>query len=143
MQLIRRGVFLLSVLCTFAQLHLAWHPPDPIYRTDAAPEQAVDNHIAKLSDPCEPQLIGSGPVPDIDTPAEFQNFTTLFAAARIASTPLGYRLVGQALNASVYGKVFHGVYYLEQYDPALCADECNANVDCSSFNICKGYCYVF
>lgn len=67
--------------------------------------------------------MGHGPPPAINIPEEFQNFTTLFATARIASTPLGYKLVGQheALNGSVYGKVFHGVGYLDEYNPDLCA----------------------
>lgn len=127
--------FLLSVLC-LAQLHLARRLPDPIDHGDKSLEQGVDQHITNLNAACEPLLIGNGPVPEPDTPAEFKNFTTLFAAARIAPTPLGYKIVGQALNGSVYGKVYHGVYYLDEYDPELCAQECNADEDCTSFNIC-------
>lgn len=129
-----RVLSLLPGLC-LADLLLARHRPDPTHYTDKSPE-AVDHHIASWTDPCEPLPTGHGPRPAIDTPAEFQNFTTLFATARIASTPLGYKLVGQALNGSVYGKVFRGIYYLEEYDPELCAQECNVIDDCSSFNIC-------
>lgn len=82
-------------------------------------------------------MIGHGPVPEPDTPHEFQNFTTLFGNARIASIPLGYKQVGQALNGSVYGKVFEGVQYLDEYDPVLCAQYCNDIEDCTSFNICE------
>lgn len=129
--------FLLPVLC-LAQSHLARRLPDPIDHGDEleSPEQGVDHHIASSNAACEPLLIGHGPVPEPDTPAEFKNFTTLFAAARIAPTPLGYKIVGQALNGSVYGKVFHGIYYLDEYNPEVCAEECNADEDCTSFNIC-------
>lgn len=130
-----RAVSLLLGLC-LGHLLLARRLPDPTHHTHKSPEQAIDKHIANGRAPCEPLMIGHGPRPEIDTPAEFQNFTTLFAAARIASTPLGYRLVGQALNGSVYGKVLRGYNYLEQYDPALCAEQCNVMGDCSSFNIC-------
>lgn len=129
-----RAVSLLLGLC-LAQLLLARHRPHHTHHTDKSLE-AADHLIANQNDPCEPLPIGHGPRPKIDTPAEFQNFTTLFATARIASTPLGYRLVGQALNGSVYGKVFRGIYYLDEYDPELCAQECNVVGDCSSFNIC-------
>lgn len=126
---------LLSVLC-LAQLHLAQRLPRPIDHGDESHGQGIELHTDHLNDACEPLLIGHGPVPEPDTPAEFKNFTTLFAAARIAPTPLGYKIVGQALNGSVYGKVFHGVYYLDEYNPELCAEECNAEEDCTSFNIC-------
>lgn len=135
MQLMRCAVFLLSTVCS-AHLHLAQYLPGPVHHTDASPEQEINHHTASLNNACEPLMIGNGPVPDIDTPHEFKNFTTLFATARIAPTPLGYKLVGQAQNGSVYGKVYHGVYYLDDYKPELCAAECDDNVDCSSFNIC-------
>lgn len=135
MQLMRRAVLLLSTL-SFAHFHLAQHLPDPVHHTDASPGQEINHHTASLTNACEPLMIGHGPLPDIDTPHEFKNFTTLFATARIAPTPLGYKLVGQAQNGSVYGKVYHGVYYLDDYKPELCATECNNNEDCSSFNIC-------
>lgn len=130
-----RAVSLFSGLC-FAQLHLARHHPDPTHHTVKSPEKPVEHHIANQNAPCQPLIIGHGPRPEPDTPAEFQNFTTLFAAARIASTPLGYKIVGQALNGSVYGKVLRGIDYLEEYDPAVCAEQCNEIEDCSSFNIC-------
>lgn len=134
MQIMCRAVFLLSVLyCIHAPF--ARHLTGPTHHAEELAGRAINDHIDKRND-CEPQLIGHGPRPDIDTPEEFKNFTTLFATARIASTPLGYRLVGQALNGSVYGKVFHGVEYLDEYNPDLCAEECNAILDCSSFNIC-------
>lgn len=135
MRLMRRAV-VLSVFC-FAQLHLARRPHGHVDHCDKSPEQDVHQHTVDLDGACEPLLIGNGPVADPDTPHEFQNFTTLFATARIASTPLGYRLAGQALNGSVYGKVFHGVEYMNEYNPALCAAECNDNLDCTSFNICR------
>lgn len=134
MQIICRAIFLLSVLyCIHAPF--AQHLTGSTHHPEESGGQTISNHTAKRND-CEPQLIGHGPRPDTDTPEEFKNFTTLFATARIASTPLGYRLVGQALNGSVYGKVFHGVEYLDEYNPDLCAEECNAILDCSSFNIC-------
>lgn len=73
----------------------------------------------------------------IDTPEEFQNYTGFFTSARIAATPLGYTLVGQTLNGSVYGTVYRGLQYLTSYDPVTCASMCN-NIDyCASFNICE------
>lgn len=134
MQIMRCALSFLPVLA-FAQANVSRHLDDPEQLAGASIDRVLDKHIAH-QDGCEPLMIGHGPVPVPDTPEEFQNFTTLYATARIAPTPLGYRPIGQALNASVWGKVFRGVEYLTEYNPALCAKECNANEDCSSFNIC-------
>ncbi|KUI63702.1 hypothetical protein VM1G_10433 [Cytospora mali] len=73
----------------------------------------------------------------IDTPEEFLNFTEFYTTARIATVPLGYNLVGQALNGSVYGQVFRGVQLLTSYDPVSCAGICSGMTFCTSFNICE------
>jgi hypothetical protein len=88
-------------------------------------------------------MIGHGPVPKPDTPQAFLNFTELFAKARIASTPLGYKLVASALDTSVSGVAYQGVSFLTQYNPDLCANQCDTNDDCSAFNICKWLLLVF
>lgn len=137
----RRAVFFLLPVFCLVHLHLARHPHHHTHHKDASPGHGIDHQTANSDAACEPLLIGHGPVPEIDTPHEFKNSTTLFATARIAATPLGYKLVGQALNGSVYGKVFEGVHYLEEYDPVLCAQQCNNIEDCTSFNICK--CHLF
>lgn len=134
MHITRCGFSFLSVI-TFAQAHVSQHLADPEQLVGASTDRALDNHLTQPGG-CDPLVIGHGPVPVPDTPNEFKNFTTLYATARIAPTPLGYRLVGQALNGSVLGLVYHGTEYLDTYDPDLCAKECNGNEDCSSFNIC-------
>lgn len=101
MQIIRLAVFLLLSVC-FAQAHVTRplaDPSDHAAEESLAIDRAVNNHTARRTgNDCEPLIIGPDPVTSIDTPEEFQNFTTLFATARIASTPLGYELVGQALS---------------------------------------------
>ncbi|ROV95271.1 hypothetical protein VPNG_08970 [Cytospora leucostoma] len=71
----------------------------------------------------------------IDTPEAFQNYTPFHTAARIATTPLGYTLVGQALSGSVYGTVLRGVQYLTEYNTVTCAAMCTDMGTCTSFNI--------
>ncbi|KAK2614699.1 hypothetical protein N8I77_001504 [Diaporthe amygdali] len=134
MQLTRCAVLLFSFL-SFAHLHLAQQLPNTLYYSNESLHQALNNQSTDANGICSPERIGAGPRPEVDTPEEFLNFTTLFATARIASTPLGYKLVGQALNGSMYGKVFQGLYYLDEYNPALCASECNEIEDCSAFNV--------
>ncbi|KAI8632558.1 hypothetical protein F5Y19DRAFT_492358 [Xylariaceae sp. FL1651] len=85
--------------------------------------------------PCDPQALGAGPTPEVDTAHAFLSFDVLSTIANSAPIPNRYALKYRNLNASSNAYGYIGFTSLDSYDTNLCASRCTAIHSCLSFNI--------
>jgi len=86
---------------------------------------------------CAAQPIGSGPIPNPDTPAAFLAFSSFSASATRAFMPSGYTKSYTNLQAASISYGSLGFTSLASYDTSACAKLCDTTAGCLSFNICK------
>ncbi|KAI0197983.1 hypothetical protein F4808DRAFT_269718 [Astrocystis sublimbata] len=84
---------------------------------------------------CQPQTLGKGPVPDVDTAAAFLSYPAFKNAAESAATPTGFALNYRNLNASSNAYGYMGFTLLDEYNTQTCASKCTKINGCRSFNI--------
>ncbi|KAI0416359.1 hypothetical protein F5X98DRAFT_388110 [Xylaria grammica] len=106
---------------------------DPLPQSTAAVVSNEKREVIKRS--CEPQTLGYGPSPDIDTATAFLSFSAFSEAAESATTPDGYSLNYRNLNASSNAYGYLGFTLLESYDTQTCAAKCKGINGCRSFNL--------
>ncbi|PNS13783.1 hypothetical protein CAC42_3276 [Sphaceloma murrayae] len=107
---------------------------DPIVLLPDTPSgKRLRKRDAALS--CVTQPLGAGPVPAVDTAAEFLNDTRMSAFANKAETPAGYvkTFTNKQASNNAYG--YMGYTLLPAYNATLCANKCTAILGCQSFNL--------
>lgn len=70
-----------------------------------------------------------------DTPDHFENSPQLQAYSVSAKTPTSYTKSFYNLNGSTQLSTYMGLYTLQQYNPDLCASQCNQVSGCLAFNL--------
>lgn len=83
---------------------------------------------------CDPQPEGHGPAPEEDTPEAFVDFEEFADVANGASVPSGYKQTFKNLKGSNSAYAYMGHTLLEEYDPAVCAANCDAIDGCSGMS---------
>ena len=102
-----------------------------------ASARSVGKQIKRTNEgDCDPQTPGSGPTPSSDTDTAFLADTDFSTAAQGATTPDGYELGFQNLQAASQPCMGYLSYEtLTSYDPATCASFCDSTDGCWGFNI--------
>jgi len=86
---------------------------------------------------CTSNPAGTGPTASPDTPSGFISYSAFQAAATGAATPVGYKNVLTNGAGSVQDSTYMTYKMLDSYDPLACAEFCQANQGCNTFNVCK------
>ncbi|KAK8085995.1 hypothetical protein PG994_000969 [Apiospora phragmitis] len=86
-------------------------------------------------DGCEPQPLGSGPVPSPDTPDSFLSWPDFANAANGAQAPNNYVQTFANLQAANNDYGYLGFTTLTSYDTQACATACDNTSGCSAINI--------
>jgi hypothetical protein len=105
--------------------------PTPLGNDDELTRRGLD----RRGGDCSVQPAGSGPDPQDPSIQGFLNDPNYAAASLGATTPSGYNLAFQNLNASNNAYGYMGYTRLTSYDVKKCTDQCSSIVGCAAVNI--------
>jgi len=91
----------------------------------------------EIQSSCTTNPTGSGPTATPDTPSGFLTYSAFSAAATGVATPVGYKNVLTNGNGYLQDSTYMTYTMLDSYDPLPCAEFCQANQGCNTFNICE------
>ena len=89
------------------------------------------------SSSCTSNPTGTGPTASPDTASGFISYSAFQAAATNAATPVGYQKVVTNGVGAVQDSTYMTYKMLASYDPLTCAEFCQANQGCNTFNVCE------
>ncbi|KAI9801928.1 MAG: hypothetical protein M1833_002243 [Piccolia ochrophora] len=90
---------------------------------------------ARAQGDCAPQSNGKGPKPPVDSDAAFLAYDKFRTQSKSAAVPAGYEPAFNNLQGSIHQNAYMGVHTFDTYDPAKCAQRCNAHAGCVAFNV--------